>query len=149
MFPTHSSAPGPQIEHLFIYRTNKARSPTNPWKKNLFQYRSKPGGMNLFREEGGVRSINTCTDSMTRLVKINKNQFYMSFLSEFVTNSSVKESIKLDKGLGFNKEFSLSSSTCPINLAFSLLPALLRGHNLLAAVGNGRGRFSFPSTLPW
>lgn len=50
--------------------------------------------MNLFGEEKGVRSIHIHIDSMTRLSKINKKKNYISCLSEFVVNSSVKETIK-------------------------------------------------------
>lgn len=50
----------------------------------------------MFGEEQAVRSTDTHTYiySMTRLAKINKKQFHMSFLSEFVVSSSVKEPIK-------------------------------------------------------
>lgn len=51
--------------------------------------------MNLFGEKEGVRSTAVSIDSMTRLAKISKKQFYVSFLSEFVVNSSVKEPIKV------------------------------------------------------
>lgn len=102
LIPTYSSQPGPQIEHLYLHWINKTRNPLNPWKKTHSSTEAQKNKFVWGRGEGEM-SRHIQINSMTRLAKINKNQFYMSILSEFVGTLPWKSQNYLDKGLGFNK----------------------------------------------